>query len=77
MENQEVEYRKCLEDIELYRSKRERVFKEIAELRSNLANDNNADVLRQQEQIKRLEALDEEYGAKMHALTIQRNLLEP
>ncbi len=77
MENQEVEYRKCLEDIELYRTKRERIFKEITEIRANLANDDNADVLQKLEQIKRLEALDEEYGAKMHALAIKRNLLEP
>lgn len=77
MENQEVEYRKCLEDIELYRTKRERIFKKITEIRANLANDDNADVLQKLEQIKRLEALDEEYGAKMHALAIKRNLLEP
>ncbi len=80
MENQDVEYSQCLKDIELYRTKRELIFKEIAEIRAyidNTTNSNNAGVLQKQKQLEKLEALDEEYGAKMHELAIMRNLLEP
>lgn len=80
MENQDVEYSQCLKDIELYRTKRELLFKEIAEIRAyidNAMDGSSADVLHKQEQLEKLEALDEEYGAKMHELAIMRNLLEP
>ncbi len=81
MENQDLEYCQCLEQIELYRRKRELLFKEMAELRAYLdsipADDNSPGVLEKQEKLENMEALDEEYGAKMHELAIMRNLLEP
>ena len=81
MENQDLEYRQCLEQIELYRRKRDILFKEMAELRAYLesipATDNSPDVMEKKENLELREALDEEYGAKMHELTIRRNLLEP
>lgn len=81
MENQDLEYRQCLEQIELYRRKRDILFKEMAELRAYLesipATDNSPDVMEKKENLELREALDEEYGAKMHELAIRRNLLEP
>ena len=47
------------------------------QIRTVLANDATADVSALQAKIAHTEGLDEEYGAKMHELTIQRNLLEP
>ena len=74
-------YNNCIEQIEFYRNKREQIIQENDllqnQIRAMLANDANADVSALQAKIAHNENLDEEYGVKMHELTIQRNLLEP
>ena len=74
-------YNNCLEQIELYRSKREQIMvkNDLLQKRidSLLATNINANVSAIQAEIDENQRLDEEYGAKMHQLTIQRNLLEP
>lgn len=74
-------YNNCIEQIEFYRNKREQIIQENDLLQKQilalLANDAKADVSALQAKIAHNEQLDEEYGAKMHELTIQRNLLEP
>ena len=74
-------YNNCIEQIEFYRNKREQSIQENdllqKQIQALLANDANADVSTLQVKIAHNEQLDEEYGAKMHELTIQRNLLEP
>ncbi len=74
-------YNNCIEQIEFYRNKREQIIQVNDLLQQQilalLANDAKADVSALQAKIAHNEQLDEEYGAKMHELTIQRNLLEP
>ena len=75
------EYTFCVEEIERYRSLREDIEARIADLRrrkaAELAINPICDVSVIERQIATLLDDDELFGAKMHELTIKRNLLEP
>lgn len=75
------EYQKCLEDIELYRSKRMELEEKATAIRrkiaDTLAENQSADISSMRNELDAIELQDEEFGALMHQLTIKRNLLEP
>lgn len=75
------EYQKCLDDIELYRAKREDLDRQLAVLKAQLSdlqkNNSNAAISSLLDQINAIKLQDEKYGAIMHGLAIKRNLLEP
>lgn len=79
--NEIDEYTFCVEEIERYRTLREEIEAKVADLRrrkaAELALNPICDVSVLERQIATLLDDDEVLGAKMHELTIKRNLLEP
>ena len=79
--NEIDEYTFCVEEIERYRTLREEIEAKVADLRrrkaAGLALNPICDVSVLERQIATLLDDDEVLGAKMHELTIKRNLLEP
>lgn len=74
------EYQECLEQIEKFRDERVRLEKEMEAIRAKiqLLKQENAqvDISQLLCEISSREEQDEVLGAKMHELTIKRNLLE-
>lgn len=74
------EYQECLEQIEKFRNERVRLEQEIESIRAKIQqmkqHDAQADISQLLCEISSREEQDELFGAKMHELTIKRNLLE-
>lgn len=74
------EYQECLNQIEKFRDERVRLEKEMESIRAKiqlLKQENaQADISQLLCEISSREEQDEVLGAKMHELTIKRNLLE-
>lgn len=72
------EYRECIKEIEEYRAKREQLYGEINRMQCEIKarKEQGVDVEQLQKRLEETLELDEEYGARMHELTIKRNLLE-